>query len=625
MEAKDEIKQRLDIADVISGYLTIKPAGSGSFKAVCPFHSEKTPSFHISRERQIWHCFGCNKGGDVISFVMDMEGMDFPEALRLLGAKAGVVVPEFSPSRTSNEEQSLRDLNELACKYFEKFLLEHAEGEKARAYLKERQITPELAREFRLGATPDRWDSLVTFLTSRGFSLDRLAKAGLVKSRSTGTGMIDRFRNRLMIPLCDYTGRVVGFTGRYLGEIDDKSGPKYLNSPETAIYKKSDQLYGLHLAKTAIRHQGSVIIMEGNLDVIASHKAGVQNVIASSGTALTESQLRQLKKLTSRLIFCFDGDSAGFAAAKRGIHLAQNLDFAIQVIAIPPELGKDPDDVVRKNPAEWVKLAASPINIIDYYFRQSIARFNPQRVEDKRELAKFLIEEIARLRDPVEREHWLQRLSDVIHASLDTLKQMVVDQQHASTASNPPSPAPANRQVPSGNGGIVAPRPAVPVPAPAGNDYFKTNIDRASAFVLGILLTQPDLAGELVARVAPERLADGYRALYKRAVLDYTNAQTATSTPQNIFSLLSHELVKNGSTDEINRLNACAIWIERLTESLKPETVRDELRRHIELLDALGREAQRQELEGAIRQAESVGDLDRLRVLMDQYSKLLKS
>ncbi len=609
MEVKDEIKQRLDIADVISGYLTIKPAGSGSFKALCPFHSEKSPSFHISRERQIWHCFGCNQGGDVISFVMQLEGMDFPEALRFLGAKAGVEVPDYTPSRTSNEETALRELNELAGKFFEKILLDHPEGQVARDYLVKRQFAGELVTDFRLGAAPDRWDSLVTFLTSRGFSADRIVKAGLAKPRSTGTGIIDRFRNRLMIPLCDYTGRIVGFTGRYLGETDEKSGPKYLNSPETAIYHKSDQLYGLHLAKSAIRLQGSVIIMEGNLDVIASHKAGVENCIASSGTALTESQLRQLKKLTSKLIFCFDGDNAGFIAAKRGIHLAQGLDFEVRVIAIPPELGKDPDDVVRKDPTKWVELTKNPIHIIDYYFRQALKQFNPQQVEGKRDMAKSLTEEIARLKSPVEREHWLQALADVIHVNLETLRPMVE------------LPTTVSKVVPV----KIVNQPIKSPTATSAEAYFKSNLDRASAYVFGVLLVRPELTADVVARVNADLLAPIWSALYKRAVLAYTAEQTTGSPPQTIFSRLSAQLASDGSQDEINRLNAATIWIERLVQGQSPETVREELSHHIALLVAQEREAQRQQLEGAIRQAESAGDAERLRILMDQYSKLLKS
>jgi DNA primase len=604
MEAKDEIKQRLDIADVISGYLTIKPAGSGSFKALCPFHSEKSPSFHISRERQIWHCFGCNQGGDIFSFVRQIEGLDFPEALRLLGTKAGVVVPEFTPNRVSSEDSLLRELNELAGKFFEKILLDHPEGQAARDYLIKRQLSGEPAATFRLGAAPDRWDALVTFLLSRGFSPDKIAKAGLAKPRSTGSGLIDRFRNRLMIPLCDYSGRIVGFTGRYLGEIDEKSGPKYLNSPETAIYHKSDQLYGLHLAKSAIRLQGSVIVMEGNLDVIASHKANVKNCIASSGTALTESQLRQLKKLTSKLVFCFDGDNAGFLAAKRGIHLAQGLDFEVRVIAIPPELGKDPDDVVRQDPDAWVKLSQHPIHIVDYYFREALARFNPSKVEDKRELAKLLTEEIRLLNSPIEREHWLQALADVIHVSLETLRPMA-------------EPTPNKVVVPIAKVGSKT--------VSTVDTYFGSKIDRASAYIFGVLLVRPELSDDVVARVNVDLLSPNWGSLYKRAVLAYTARQTTDSTPTTFFSRLLAQLASDGSQDEINRLNAVSIWIERLVQGQSPETLRAELSHHIALLDAYSHEQQRQQLESAIRQAEATGETEKLRILLEQYSKLLKS
>lgn len=615
LEPKDEIKQRLDIVDVISGYLTLKPAGSAAFKALCPFHSEKSPSFHISRERQIWHCFGCNKGGDMFAFVMEMEGMDFLEALRLLGGKAGVVIPEFTSQSGSNEEAAIRDIQELACKFFETMYWQHAEGQAAREYLHRRGIPDDLIRSFRLGAAPDRWDAVTVFLQKKGFSVARLEKAGLTKPRSNGQGMIDRFRNRVMIPLCDAQGRVVGFTARLLGEMTETSGPKYLNSPETLVYHKGDMLFGLHLAKTAIRTEQSVIIMEGNVDVIASHKAGVQNVVASSGTALTESQLRQLKRLTNRLVFCFDGDSAGFTAAKRGIHLAQEQGFEIRVIAIPKELGKDPDEVVQKDPSAWQKLAKEPIHIMDYYFRQALSKFHPERVEEKKELVHFIASEITRLPDVVEREHWLQMLSDVVRMDVVVLRPLVTKDEGIASSRTPRNDNKSSVIASEAKQSLVSTK------------LYANNSEQAAAHVVATFLTRPDLQDEIAKRLDASYLPEPWKTLYIQAILLYTAPQSADSTTKAypLFSRLSDYYQAQQSLDMTTRIQACVLWIDRLHDGLLPEQVRDELNRHIGILSASEEKDVRARLEASIRQAEASGDKERLQTLLEEYARVLKS
>ncbi len=351
MDQKEEIKTRVDIAELIGEYLTLKPAGGGSFKALCPFHAEKTPSFHVSKEKQIWHCFGCGEGGDCFSFVMKMDGLDFPEALRVLGKRVGVEVARFDTT-ASNERQRLVELNEFAAACYHKALLDSPNAAEARAYVERRGITPELLEKFRLGFAPDAWDGLSKFLERKGFRLAEAERAGLVQRRRSGQGFLDRFRCRLMVPLRDHHGSVVAFTGRLLpspltpplaGGETREVGPKYLNSPETAVYHKGELLFGLDLAKSEIKEQKAVVIFEGNLDVIASHKAGIENVVASSGTALTQHQLDLLKRFTDTLVFSFDEDAAGFHAARRGIALARERGFQIKVALLPPEAGKDPD------------------------------------------------------------------------------------------------------------------------------------------------------------------------------------------------------------------------------------------------------------------------------------------
>ena len=293
MDPKDEIKQKLDILDLVSEYVALKPSGSTGFKGLCPFHSEKSPSFHVSQDRQNWHCFGCSEGGDCFSFVMKMEGMTFPEALMHLGKKVGVEVRRL-PTAETNTRSRMLQVNDLAQKFYRKVLIDSPKASAARAYVEKRQIPTELAETFGLGYAPDDWDTLSQFLLKHGFSEGELLQAGVSMRRKQGSGVIDRFRNRLMIPLRDHHGNTVGFTGRSMP--GDEQGPKYMNSPETPVYSKTHLVFGLDLAKQPAREAGAMVIVEGNLDVVASHKAGVANIVASSGTALTQEKLELIKR-----------------------------------------------------------------------------------------------------------------------------------------------------------------------------------------------------------------------------------------------------------------------------------------------------------------------------------------
>ncbi len=601
MEPKDEIKERLDVADVVAGYLTLKPAGSGSFKALCPFHGERSPSFYVSKEKQIWHCFGCSKGGDIFSFVMEMEGMSFPEALRMLGEKAGVEIPDYKNRPKEDKKHDVyKQMHELATKFYETLLWQHDQGASARAYLTERQFQKPIADIFRLGAAPEKWDALVTFLRSKKFSDQQIVESGLGKKRKDGTGVIDKFRQRLMIPLANTRGEVVGFTARLLIPQSEKTGPKYLNSPETPIYHKSDVLYGLHLAKKGIREEGAVIIVEGNLDVIASHKAEVTHVVASSGTALTESQLSQLKRVTDRLLFCFDDDEAGYNAAQRGIHLAQSMAFKIGVIAIPKQLGKDPDDVIKKSADEWRKLAKNPVHIMEYFFEKSLSKFDPSNIDSKKELAHFLLQEIARIPDAIEREHWLQKLSDTIHMDISILRSALTPSVQ---------PKPETKQTPASKP-IIKKKP--------------TKIEAAIEFLMGLALQDEELRTELFANLAEELLPEGeWREVYKKSRAFYTDHQTDVSVQKHFFSELRNALQKDGKDDLASIADRAVIRVEHLIATLSRNNVREEYKRHLQLILEASIHEQKQLLQAQIRLAEQSGDADRLKLLMEQYTKLL--
>src|SRR3990167_3451002 len=338
-----KIKERLNVVDVISGYLKVQKAGA-NFKAQCPFHNEKTPSFFISPERQIWHCFGCQKGGDIFTFVKQMEGVEFPEALRILAARAGIELEEFD-STIKDSKDRLYQICEASARFFEKQLSHSGTGQRAVEYLKSRGLEGATMAKFRLGFAPGAWDSLSGYLRNSGFTEKEIVDAGMVIKRES-EGIYDRFRLRIMFPISYVNGRVVGFTGRIL-EGDEKEA-KYINTPQTLIYDKSRILYGLEHSRGDIRKKDKCLLVEGNMDVVMSHQAGVTNVVASSGTALTPMHLAILKRYTDNLDFCFDTDSAGAMATKRGIGMALGQNFSVRAVSIDDKDCKDPADYVQK-------------------------------------------------------------------------------------------------------------------------------------------------------------------------------------------------------------------------------------------------------------------------------------
>jgi len=435
----DEIKERLDIVDVISSYVPLKKAGR-NYKALCPFHTEKTPSFVVFPDTQTWHCFGaCNTGGDVFSFIMRRENMEFGEALRFLAEKAGVSLePRGEAQKAAGKvKERLRKINALAADYFHYLLLKSTDGAQARDYLAQRGISEETCKIFQLGYARDEWQALGQHLTSKGYSWSDLLEAGLVLERKGG-GYYDRFRGRLIFPIRDIRGRVIGFGARAL----DDSSPKYLNSPQTPIFDKGSVLYGIDRAKMAVREQGFVVIVEGYMDVLMAHQYGRQNVVASMGTALTEKQMRAVKKLTKKLVLALDADVAGDQAALRGLEVAQEafdrrtvpvptwrgwiryeaqLDADIRVATLPT--GFDPDEVIKRDVAEWDALIAQALPVVEYYLQAVISRFDLNSPKGKAEAAREILPLIQEIGSPVERTHYLQRLARLLRVDERTLQQ----------------------------------------------------------------------------------------------------------------------------------------------------------------------------------------------------------
>lgn len=407
----EEIKSRLDIVEFINSYVRLEKAGI-NYKARCPFHTEKTPSFFVSPSRQIWYCFGgCGEGGDIFKFFMKIEGQDFPEALRMLAARAGVLLRREDP-RARSERNRLYDICEDAAAIFEKtFQLTPA----VEAYMKKRGVADETVKEFRIGFAPQSWDFLLKALTQRGFKPEEIEKAGLAIKSEQGDSWYDRFRSRIMFPITDANGRVVGFSGRIfqsesrIKNQESRDEAKYVNTPQTLIYDKSRVLYGFDRAKQEIRAKNSVVVVEGQMDLIMSHQAGVKNAIAVSGTALTPDQLKTLRRLCDTIVSSFDTDAAGDSATRRSLALAAEFEFDRRIAVIPS--GKDPADTVLENPEAWRVAVEMAKPVVEFYFEKAFREKNPTTAGGKKEIAAFLIPFIAELTNEIERAHWVGELS----------------------------------------------------------------------------------------------------------------------------------------------------------------------------------------------------------------------
>ncbi|TSC95769.1 MAG: DNA primase [Parcubacteria group bacterium Athens1014_10] len=418
--AIEEIKSRLDITEIISEYITLRQAGI-NFRALCPFHKEKTPSFFVSPERQLWKCFGCNEGGDIFAFVMKMEGIEFPEALRLLAKKAGVELETRDPRATS-QKTKLLDICQETAAFYQSILYSQA-GEKIKQYLKERKISEQSIKSFFLGYAPDSWNSLLQFLTKKGHKEKDLESAGLIIKKAQG-GYYDRFRNRLMFTILDPHSVIVGFAGRSL---DDQDSAKYINSPETRIYYKSRLLYAVDKAKSEIKKMNFAILVEGYMDVISSHQAGIKNVVASAGTSLTMDQIKLLKRYTANVVLAFDIDLAGQEATKRSIDLLLEEEVNVKIAVL--SRGKDPDELIKKSPQEWKESIEKAKRIMDYYFDSTFSNLDIGKVEDKKKAAKILLPIIAKIGDKIEQSHWLQKLSGNIKVEEKILREVLEKQR----------------------------------------------------------------------------------------------------------------------------------------------------------------------------------------------------
>ena len=409
----EEIRQKVDIVSLIGEYIPLKKAGR-NYKALCPFHSEKTASFMVSPDRQIYKCFGCSEGGDVFEFVKRLEGLDFGEVVRKLADRSGVELKEYSPTGNEKKKKTIYSINQAATELYNYLLTKHKVGKAALDYLHARKVSDSSIKNFQLGYAPEKGDIAVSFLMKKGFKADGITLAGHSSSYSSGK-LLDRFRGRIVFPIKDTQSRVLGFSGRALGTRE----PKYLNSPDTLVFNKSKTLYGIDLAKTEIGKQKTAILVEGNLDVISSHQVGVKNVVAPLGTALTENQVSILRRFSDKLLISFDTDFAGNAAAKRGIELAEEAGFSVKVVNLGED--KDPDEIIRRSPEDWKKKVKESVSVYDFILDTGIKRWGLD-AEGKKKISQEVLPIIAKLPDKISQDHYLQKIAARLSVSEEAVR-----------------------------------------------------------------------------------------------------------------------------------------------------------------------------------------------------------
>src|SRR3989344_1434082 len=419
MDQVDEVKQKTDIVSLISEYIELKKAGR-NYKALCPFHGEKTHSFMVSPELQIYKCFGCGESGDMFSFVEKTEGIEFPQALEKLAERAGIELEKMRPDPDKGKRQVVYEINHLTAEYYHFVLTKHKVGKNALDYLtKERKFTANTIESFKLGYAPDSWDGLISLLAKRKYSVSDILASCVVVAKKSGDGYLDKFKGRIIFPFTGIDGNVVGFSGRTVFDRE----PKYINTSETLVFHKSSFLYGLDKAKVGIRKKGAVFV-EGPTDVISSYQAGVDNVVATSGTALTTGHLKIISRFTKDITFCFDSDSAGFSAVDRAIELAEKEDFNLRV-AIIPEKYKDLDEFIKSGPKDLFSFFDGAVSVYDFFLTLVLKRYNKNDPIGKKKIVQELVPIYSRITDPVTLNHYTKRLSEAVSIDQTTVTNLL--------------------------------------------------------------------------------------------------------------------------------------------------------------------------------------------------------
>lgn len=567
-----EIKDKVDILEVMSSYLTLKRAGM-NWKGKCPFHNEKTPSMMVSPERQTFKCFGCGEGGDVFTFIEKMEGVDFYNALKILADRAGVALEHHTISYGGKEHKAdkktqLYEINNWAKKLYQKVLLDHPKAEKARLYLKGRGLTLETIKNFEIGYAPKSWDFLIKFLKGKGYTDDEIQAAGVAVKGEKGD-IYDRFRGRIVFPINNPMGLSIAFTSRIL-EDDDKQA-KYINSSESLIYSKGKTIYGLDKAKMAIKEADQVILVEGNMDVIACHQAGFLNTVATSGTALTEDQIKTLARYSSLSIFCFDSDTAGQIAFKRAAEIAVKNDISTKMIAIPSPY-KDPDELLKKNSSLWQKAIDAAKPSIEYWIDLLVKKHPEMTVLDKKAIAKEILPVIKNVYSDIEKECYIKYLSTKLSI---TEKSLIGALQKTKSFQS------------------------------GGDDLAEVKNTKLSLEekMLGMLWLAPEITTRVeIPSLETKHKFDNFNAMLGQKMIEREKVDPSESKLLDQFAL--------------------AVFEEYQTQDA--ELLTDELKYIIGRLKSDQRESIRSKFAAEIKQAEDEKDKEKVKKLLIQFAELIK-
>ncbi|MBI2426561.1 MAG: DNA primase [Candidatus Kerfeldbacteria bacterium] len=575
-----EIKSRLSIVELIQEYVHLTKAG-GNWRALCLFHQEKSPSFMVSEEKQMFHCFGCGEGGDIFTFIQKIEGVEFPEALRILARKANVPLPQFNP-KLENTRTRVHAVVETAATFYQRLLQKDPRAEFARAYCTERQIDSPTLDLFRIGYAPDSWDATFAHLRENNFSVQEIVDAGMLVKKEKAVGHYDRFRNRLMIPIRDVHGRIIGFTSRTL-DPNDKSA-KYINTPETLIYHKGATLFNLDLAKSHIKQSGAAIVVEGNMDAIALTQAGFKNVVAVSGTAFTEQQITLLKRFTQTLLLAFDHDEAGFTALKRSVDEALAAELDLSVVDYPT--GKDPDECVKKDPNGFAHAAAHTKPLGDYIFEKACEGRNPNHIQDKKKIAADFLWFLAKLKNSIEQSHYLKRLAETIGVQEDALHEAL--KKRAQKEKRP----------------LAA--KGFPVPVQKKNTVQQD----LESELMGLLLRFPEHLDTAIENFNPDLMQEPFiRELYKSLILYYTEhgfSPGISFSEPHLHSFLQRS--SDRSEDDFEHESGILLLAsERVLESADENTARKEIKIRIRRLKTFSIQSKLHIIEQTIRELERGG------------------
>lgn len=572
--------------DVISGYIKLQKSGA-NYKARCPFHNEKTASFYISPERQIWHCFGCGLGGDMFGFIKQIEGVEFPEALKMLASRAGIELAYTDP-RLRDQKTKLLELQEVAAKFFEKQLWHSDVGKKALTYLRDRGLEDETIHDFRLGYAPDFGNPLKEFLMSLKHDNATLVASGLVGKNDRGE-LYDRFRARIMFPVFDLNSQIVGFSGRIFEEGLERPPrealAKYINTPQTFIYDKSRVLYGLNKAKSDLRKKDRCLVVEGNIDVIMSHQAGATNAVATSGTALTDGHLKIIKRFTENLDLCFDADSAGQIATDRGVDLALTNGFNVGIVAIGEKDIKDPADYVKRYGPKWVEYARqSSMPFMEFYLKSVAKLFDVSTAIGKKLASQKILPLVKTIANKIEQSHWVNELSFLLK-----IKPEVIEEELKTTIAKiaPTGPA-ADKNIT-----VVADSPAI------------ANLDPLEETLISLIIKEPPLA--------------------KRA--DIPN-DFLTEKAKGIISAINsseggiNQAIKNLETELALSLEFAYLKSQELWKEFNPADIEKEFKNTVRLIERRAITAQLTNLEFLIKNAEKEHNKESVNQLSNQFSEL---